>query len=167
MNDDERWLPIVGYEGIYEISDHGQVRSLARPTYNGIGRPIHTRILTPVLMTRRGYPSVSLYKDGIQKIRRIHQLVLEAFVGPCPPACECLHANDVASDNRLENLHWGSKSENITETVRNGSHRNARKTHCKRQHEFTVENTRLDWEGRRQCRACDRIRATNKRASAA
>jgi hypothetical protein len=154
---EEQWHSVVGFEGMYEVSDKGHVRSLARPTRNGIGRPILDRILAPDFVGKRRYPQVSLYKDGKETRRRIHQLVLEAFVGPCPPGQECLHANDIASDNRLENLRWDTRSANANEKVRNGNHPNARKTHCKNGHEFTPENTiRPPSYGGRQCRECKR-----------
>lgn len=159
----ETWKPVVGYEGLYEVSDQGRVKSLPRPTHNGMGRPIRGGVLTHMLVTKRRYPQVSLYRNGKQRLRRIHRLVLEAFVGPCPEGMQCLHANDVADDNRLVNLRWGTRSENIRECVQNGGHRNTRKTECKYGHEFTEENTRRDRPGRRQCLTCDRDRAATDR----
>jgi hypothetical protein len=64
----------------------------------------------------RGYRSVNI--DG--KTRKVHQLVLEAFVGPRPPGMECRHLNDVKSDNRLENLAWGSHKKNGEDMARLG-----------------------------------------------
>lgn len=155
----EQWRPVIGFEGMYEVSDQGRVKSLLRPTHNGIGRPIRGGVLAPALVSKRKYPSVSLYRAGKQSLHRVHRLVLEAFVGPCPIGMEALHNNDIANDNCLSNLRWGTKSENIRDAVQNGNHRNARKTHCKHNHEFTPENTRVDVDGKRQCLACDRDRA--------
>ncbi len=53
-------------------------------------------------------------------VRQVHRLVLEAFVGPCPPGQQCRHLNDIPSDNRLENLRWGTPKENGEDRVRNG-----------------------------------------------
>jgi hypothetical protein len=67
---------------------------------------------------------------------------------------EACHLNDVATDNRLDNLRWDTRSANKRDTVRNGLHSQARKTHCKRGHEFTAENTYIRPDGARTCRRC-------------
>jgi len=97
----------------------------------------------------------------------VHTLVLEAFVGPCPPGEEALHADDNPANNRWpENLSWGTRSKNLADRIANGHpHNNGSKTHCKRGHEFTPENTRMTSKGSRQCRACVRIGAQQKRAA--
>lgn len=67
-----------------------------------------------------GHRSVSV-SSGVKKKRyQIHRLVLEAFVGECPDGMQCRHLNDVAWDNRLENLKWGTPKENGEDRVRNG-----------------------------------------------
>jgi hypothetical protein len=58
---------------------------------------------------RSGHVTVTL-PDGVEKV---HRLVLEAFVGPCPRGLECRHRNDVGADNRLTNLVWGTRRENL------------------------------------------------------
>ena len=106
----EQWLPVVGYEGLYEVSDLGLVRSL-------IGRG---RVLRPGPQ-RRGYLTVSLTdRSGKARSRRVHQLVLAAFVGPLPAGMEVLHRNDVPGDNRLTNLYYGTRSQNVVEAYANG-----------------------------------------------
>lgn len=158
----EEWRPIPGYEGSYEVSDQGRVRSLPRQTYTGLGRPILGGILAHALVSGRGYPTVTLYRGGNGKAHRVHRLVLEAFVGPCPQGMMALHANDVATDNRIANLRWGTMPENVADSLRNGTNTNAAKTHCKHGHEFTPENIRFDRRGR-QCLECDRTRAAADR----
>lgn len=148
----EEWRPVPGYEGSYEVSNLGRVKSLARLGKNG--QSIRERLLKPQPGTPRPYPYVTL---GHSDKRRIHRLVLEAFVGPCPPGTEVLHANDDPTDNRLENLRWDLRSENIRDRVRNGTHNHASNTHCKRGHEFTPVNTYITTTGSRQCRECQRI----------
>lgn len=158
----EEWRPIVGYEGHYEVSDHGRVRSLARvvirsdPRYGPIVQRIDEKIMA--LHTRNGRKSVYLSKDDKQKRIRIHRLVLETFVGPCPPGMECCHANDIPDDNRLSNLRWDTCSANKDDCVRNGHHHNAVKTHCKRSHELTEANiyvqTKPNGRTSRSCRIC-------------
>jgi hypothetical protein len=152
----EHWRPVVGHEG-YEVSDKGRVRSLDRTITNPLPsgtvrrQRMRGRILRPG-PDRKGYLSVNLFG----KTRQVHRIVLEAFVGPCPPGMECLHANDIPDDNRLENLSWNTRSANRYDAVRNGRHHNARKTHCKYGHEYTEENTYRYSNGVRACRECIR-----------
>jgi hypothetical protein len=83
--------------------------------------------------------------------------MLLGFVGPPPLGSpEAPHRNDVHDDNRLENLYWASRSENLRDQVRNGKHPLARRTHCVNRHEFTPENTRMNPNGGRLCRQCER-----------
>jgi NUMOD4 motif-containing protein/HNH endonuclease len=98
----ERWLPVVGYEGRYEVSDEGRVRSHAR------GRP---RLLA-LFPDSDGYLRVNLYRDAKLKQRGVHQLVLEAFVGPCPSGMESLHGDGVRDNNVESNLRWGTPAQN-------------------------------------------------------
>lgn len=96
------WLPVVGFDGAYEVSDLGQVRSVKTG-----------RLLKPARINSLGHLQVKLYRDGKQHGRLVHRLVLEAFKGPCPPGMEARHVqtNDT-SDNRLGNLAWGTYTEN-------------------------------------------------------
>lgn len=147
----ERWLPVVGFER-YEVSDQGRVRSL-------IGR---TKILTGIRQ-HAGHLVVQPRKDKRMYHKFVHRLVLEAFVGPCPAGMECRHLNGNPSDNRLENLAWGTKRENGYDRVLHGMNLNAEKTACPVGHEYTAENT-YRWGGRRYCRACQKARrATRQR----
>src|SRR5690606_32157657 len=82
-------------------------------------------------------------------------LVAAAFLGPRPEGSEVCHINGDPADNRVENLRYGSRSENVLDQVRHGVHNNARKTHCKNGHAFTPENTMRRSEGGRRCRTCN------------
>jgi len=123
----EHWLPIKGFEGLYEVSDHGRVRSLDRilpyqriDQYSGREITVHRTRKGQLLRPGRkpsGHVSVAL---GRGHSVDVHILVLEAFVGPCPSEHESLHANDIPDDNRLVNLRWGTRSENLLDAVRNG-----------------------------------------------
>lgn len=116
----EEWKPVVGYEGRYEVSDQGRVCSFIGMGSAGIQRESH--LLTPRLHTG-GYLRVQL--DG--RDYYIHRLVLETFVGPCPKGFECCHGpNHTQTDNRLCNLRWGSRSDNMVDVVHNGKHNTTR-----------------------------------------
>jgi NUMOD4 motif/HNH endonuclease len=120
----ETWRPVVGYEGYYEVSDLGRVKSLARVVTmkNGCNRPVKERILKP---DKSGhYPRVYLEGRG----REIHRLVAEAFLGPCPSGQECRHHLDgIPSDPRLRNdkgeirLEWGTHHQNMQDAIRHGT----------------------------------------------
>jgi hypothetical protein len=141
---DERWLPVVGWESLYEVSDQGRVRSLRRDV-----------ILQPSYSNTGGYPLVWLPEGGA--LRYVHHLVLEAFVRPRKPGEETLHGDAGPACAALSNIRWGTSSENKLDQVRAGTHHEASKTHCDNGHEFTPENT-YQYRGHRQCRTCSKGR---------
>lgn len=120
MDNEELWLPVVGYEGLYEVSDQGRVCSVARTVQQG-GRTyrVKERILKAGPNTV-GYPQVSLSKDGyVERGMLVHWLVLQAFIGPAPEGQEGLHWDDVPHNNHLSNLRYGTKLENAADKTRN------------------------------------------------
>lgn len=137
LTEPEQWKPVVGFEGLYEVSDQGRVRSLPRvvAVVGGVinSRRVPEKTLSPALNSH-GYPHVTLFRDGIRWLRLVHRLVLEAFHGPCPEGCESLHSNGVRDDAAASNLRWGSKVENAADrdahgnTVRGESKSNAKLT---------------------------------------
>lgn len=66
------------------------------------------------------YRQVNLYRNGRRYRDLIHRIVLETFIGPCPPGMECCHWDDDSSNNRLSNVRWGTRPENRADAVRNG-----------------------------------------------
>jgi NUMOD4 motif/HNH endonuclease len=160
----ERWLPVVGYEGYYEVSDQGRVRSLDRVIIDLGGRrkrPEAGRILSPVMDVRGHYLHVGLWRNGKPTTRPIHLLVIRAFIGPPPADMECLHGPNGKLDNRLSNLSYGTHSQNAQEMQRDGVdfHRNL--THCNYHHELAAPNlipSQLA-KGHRNCLACSRAGA--------
>lgn len=96
----ERWLPIAGFEGLYDVSDLGNVRSIRAG-----------RLLRPC-PDHKGYPRVSLHKDGKSTPRRVHRLVLETFVGARPEGFTASHQDGDCTNNRLDNLAWESMADN-------------------------------------------------------
>ena len=113
----EVWRPIFGrgYDG-YEVSDHGRVRSYR---YGKSGR----RRIVPVLRklvpsVRYGYLTVMFFIEKKYVLRNVHQLVLEAFVGPRPTGTETRHVNDRdVTNNLLSNLEWGTHRQNEADKV--------------------------------------------------
>lgn len=153
----EEWRPVPQFEAFYEVSNLGRVKSI------GTGRGRRLRIMRQAVK-HHGYRSVCLYRgDGKQTRRGVHRLVLTAFVGECPQDHEACHRNGDTSDNRLENLYWGTTSENRIDTVRHGTHRHSKKTHCPQGHRYDESNTRT-YRGGRYCRACNSEHSRNRKA---
>lgn len=150
----EQWRPVVGYEGLYEVSDHGQVRSVDRLVPRG-GRPFKLKgqLLAQSTM-RSGHKRVGLFRDGKGRQYLVHRLVLEAFVRAPEPEEECCHGIGGPGDNRLENIRWGTASDNMKDRVLHGTHHEASKVRCRNGHEYTPENTYIDPSGHRACRTC-------------
>jgi hypothetical protein len=165
----ERWLPVVGFEGFYEVSDLGRVRGVDRIVKAKLGSQRRQRgiILRPGL-SGTGYWMVRLTKDAIGRSYAVHRLVLEAFAGPCPDDMEGCHNNGDRLDNRLVNLRWDTDRANNIDTVMHGAHRNASKTHCKHGHAFTPDNTYYYGAAvngqKRHCKTCIYNRAAQYRA---
>jgi hypothetical protein len=114
---DEKWLPVVGHEGFYEVSDHGRVRTIERQVnYKNIKtRTIPGRIRSTNALLK-GYPAVNLSCGNKTKMRTVHVMVLEAFVGPRPSAAhEVCHGDGNPRNNFLSNLRWGTKLENMAD----------------------------------------------------
>lgn len=151
MNDPviEYWRPVKGFEGLYEVSSAGQVRSLPR------GRSAGCAALRPGA-NRRGHLHVTLSAGNVQTTRYVHKLVAEAFIGPCPDGQEVRHWDGNPANNTVGNLRYGTRAENLLDAVRHGTHYNTQKTHCDSGHEFTPENTYSPATGGRACRECRR-----------
>lgn len=122
--DDEsvEWRSVVGHEGMYEVSETGEVRSVARTVQrsNGAEQTVAGKLLTKH-PDRRGYHLVSLTRDHKAVHRRVHRLVLEAFVGPCPAGHEGLHGDGDMHNNHRSNLRWGTRTENVHDSMRHGT----------------------------------------------
>ena len=109
FDEPERWLPVPDYEGMYEVSDFGRVRSLPRKYAGG-------RILKQSMSA--GGLAVGLSRDGKGRTVRVHILVTRAFLGPCPEGQEVCHGPAGRLDNRLVNLSYGTHLKNCGEDMR-------------------------------------------------
>lgn len=156
----ERWLPVVGYEGMYEVSDQGRVRSLDR--VDAAGRVRRGRILSPSMGR---CARVRLSANGQSVDRSVHRLVLTAHVGGPPSADHvAMHLDDDTWNNSLSNLSWGTGSENVQQSISRSRHWQSRKSSCPEGHPLVDGNIResIRRPGHRACLACGRARATLK-----
>jgi NUMOD4 motif/HNH endonuclease len=132
----ERWLPVRGWEGLYEVSDLGRVRSLRRK--GGNNRWYGGKVLVPYL--HKGYPVVPLCRGGTRTMAQVHRLVLEGFTGPCPPGMMACHANGNPGDPGAANLRWDTAAGNMRDQYRHGTRaRGMRHGHAKLDDEAVTE----------------------------
>ncbi len=122
MRSPESWKAVIGYEGLYEVSSFGRVRSLPRTVtrHDGYTQSYHGRVLRqrPDLV---GYPVVSLSRGGQRKGLHVHVLAMRAFVGDPPDGMECCHWDGDKANNRIENLRYGTRSDNMRDRKRHGT----------------------------------------------
>ncbi len=121
----EEWRDVPGYEGFYRVSNMGRVMTLSRRLIfrNGRqrGRVIPTKLLVLCPM-KDGHLRVSLHKNGVRSWGYVHSLVLRTFVGPPPEGMECCHFPDPdPTNNRVENLRWGTYADNRRDAAIQGS----------------------------------------------
>lgn len=155
----EQWRPVIGYEGRYEVSDHGRVRSLERVIETRRGpRAVRGRLLKP-RRDPRGYLRIS---PGFGKDASIHVLVMEAFVGPRPEGRVICHNDGQPGNNHVSNLRYDTQQNNCLDTIKHGRSRQKERTHCPNGHVYDEQNTHYRKHGRRTCRACDRRRSRTR-----
>lgn len=116
-----RWLPVVGYEGVYEVSDTGRVRSLPRKTLGRWGKLKTTPGgLLKGYELKWGYIRVDLSKDGKTSHQSVHRMVALAHI-PNPDNKPCVnHIDNIRHNNKASNLEWCTHKENTAHSMAQG-----------------------------------------------
>ena len=115
----ETWKEIEGFPG-YEVSDMGRVRSFYKRAWRDWEQVAEPQRILKGALTPQGYRFVSLRRLGLSYTQRIHQLVLEAFVGFCPGGQECCHNDGNPLNNHLSNLRYDTHLENMHDAIEHG-----------------------------------------------
>jgi hypothetical protein len=140
---DEVWLPLPAYEGLYEVSDYGRVRSVDRtvPYRGGKSRKLSGRALKQQPSTH-DYPAVSLCRDGSYRSFAIHILVARAFIGQPADGEEVRHRNGDRSNPTLSNLCYGTRTDNMQDAADHGTLARGEKNGHARLNEADVKHIR-------------------------
>ncbi len=109
----EQWKECC--EGFYEVSDLGRVRRAKPGKTTWVGRVLKHK------PGKRGYCRIHAVMDGVTKERKVHQLVAEAFLGPCPPGKEVNHKDTVKTNNKASNLEYITHNGNLLHALRTGT----------------------------------------------
>jgi len=120
MENTEKWLPVPGFGGAYEVSSEGNVRSW-RVKHRPDLRRAEPHTLVPKICRKGRKHVLFYYPDGTRIQCSVHRAVLWAFVGPAPEGKEACHNNGDHTDNRIENLRWGTRRENYADAMRHGT----------------------------------------------
>ena len=115
----EIWKDIKGYEGFYQISNSGRIKSLSRQRKIFGNREWESKEkILKLQKNHKGYLAIILHLNNKTKSYPVHRLVLNTFVGESD--LQCNHMNGIKIDNRLENLEWCTPSENKLHAFRIG-----------------------------------------------
>ena len=138
----EIWKPIKGYDGLYEVSNYGSIRSVDRITCNG--KKLKSKVFST--KAKENYITCRLSKNGKVKSFRIHVLVAETFI-PNPENKPCVnHIDGNKQNNRVENLEWVSYSENMKHAYKKGLVKNINRKLTKEDIDYIVTQ-----KGKKSC----------------
>lgn len=131
----EIWKPVVGFEGLYEVSNLGRVKSVGRTVYakTKLGDPLprwhRERMLSMQEHKVGGYWLVHLYKDNKRKCDTVHNLVAAAFLGPRPTGKQAAHDDGNPKNCRWDNLIYKTVIDNHADKRRHGTHLQGERCH--------------------------------------
>lgn len=168
QNTPEEWRDIADWEGRYQVSNYGHVRSMPRYIQQRnrwdqiILRSYEGRLIVPEI-TERGYRRIKLHRLGQTCRTSAHRLVAQTYIGPAPDArSQACHNDGNPANNWVGNIRWDSPAGNIADRVAHGRDFNANKTHCPRKHDLRPPNLKVrlfEETGHRSCLACSRANA--------
>ena len=120
----EEWRDVPGYEGMYQVSDKGRVRSLDRvvPCLRLGSNKKPGKVLRSNPRSVMGYLGVVLYHQGARRNFDVHRLVALAFIGECPEGMEVCHNSGDVNDNSVKNVRYDTRSGNMRDRTRHGKH---------------------------------------------
>lgn len=135
----EEWRSISGFEGYYEVSNFGNVRSCDRQLSDG-----RTRKSKPMAqsISKSGHRKVRLCRGNVHHFKLVHRLVAEAFIGPCPDGLQCAHNNGDPSCNHDWNLRWDTVAGNAADRILHGTQLIGPKNHLSK---LTDDDVRKLW----------------------
>lgn len=118
----EIWKPVVGWEGLYEVSNLGRVRSVARVVIrsNGWPLPVREKILVGAV-SHGGYKTVILSRGNASATFQVHTLVADAFHGPRPVGAQIRHLDGKKANNSSDNIRYGTSQENHQDKILHGT----------------------------------------------
>jgi hypothetical protein len=146
----EEWRTIPGQPD-YEVSNLGRVRS-----YKGYGSDDRFEFVPKILKGHLDYAGYHRVTFANGERRYMHQLVAEVFIGAQPTGHEVSHENHVRHDNRVENLRYATRQENLSERYKEQSE------NCRLGHPLSGDNLYVEGRGRRVCRICRRRRLAKR-----